>query len=87
MASVQDMVEPKSRIENDGTADYRRMVAKTLCPDFPDDYSFSDHWKRRLAMIRLNYENRSDIIRAIFAAESDEFKKLLIDEFPEAFPS
>jgi hypothetical protein len=37
-------------------------------------------------MIRLNYENRPDIIRAIFAAESDEFKKLLVEEFPEAFP-
>lgn len=78
--------DPKSRIDNDGTADYRRMVAKGLCKDFPDDYSFSDHWKRRIAMIRLNYENRPDIIRAIFAAESDEFKKLLIEEFPEAFP-
>jgi len=79
--------EPKSRIESDGTADYRRIVAKALCKDFPDDYSFSDHWKRRLAMIRLNYETRPDIIRAIFAAESDDFKTLLIEEFPEAFPS
>jgi hypothetical protein len=82
-----DMSEAESRIETDGTADYRRMVAKSLCKEFPDDYSFSDHWKRRLAMIRLNYENSPDIIRAIFAAESDEFKKLLIKEFPEAFPS
>lgn len=87
VGTVQEMGELKSRIDNDGTADYRRMVAKTLCPDFPNDYSFSDHWKRRLAMIRLNYEGRPDIIRAIFAAESDEFKKLLIEEFPEAFPS
>jgi hypothetical protein len=77
--------EPKSRIDNDGTADYRRMVAKSLCKDFPDDYSFSDHWKRRIAMIRLNYEKCPEVIRAIFAAESDEFKKLLIEEFPEAF--
>lgn len=79
--------EPKSRIESDGTADYRRIVAKALCNDFPDDYEFSDHWKRRLAMIRLNYENRPDIIRAVFAAESDDFKKILMDEFPEAFQS
>jgi hypothetical protein len=79
--------EPKSRIETDGTADYRRIVAKALCNDFPDDYEFSDHWKRRLAMIRLNYEKRPDIIRAIFAAESDDFKKILMDEFPEAFQS
>jgi len=79
--------EPKSRIESDGTADYRKIVAKALCSDFPDDYNFSAHWKKRLAMIRLNYEERPDIIRAVFAAESDEFKKLLMEEFPEAFQS
>jgi hypothetical protein len=77
--------EPRSRIENDGTADYRKIVAKAICSDFPDDYNFSAHWKKRLAMIRLNYEDRPDIIRAVFAAESDEFKKLLMEEFPEAF--
>ena len=82
-----DLEESKSRIDTDGTADYRRLVAKALCKEFPDDYCFSDHWKRRVAMIRLNYEKRPDIIQAIFAAESDEFKKLLIEEFPEAFPS
>lgn len=82
-----DATPAQSRIESDGTADYRRMVAKSLCADFPTDYNFSAHWKKRLAMIRLNYEDRSDIIRAIFAAESDEFKKLIIEEFPDAFPS
>lgn len=79
--------EPKSRIESDGTADYRRIVAQAICKDFPMDYNFSDHWKRRLAMIRLNYETRPDIIRAVFAAESDDFKKILIEEFPEVFQS
>lgn len=82
-----DMAESRSRIESDGTAEYRKMVAKSLCKDFPDDYNFSAHWKKRLAMIRLNYEERPDIIRAIFAAESDEFKKVIIEEFPDAFPS
>lgn len=80
---VED-VQP-SRIESGGTADVRRQIAKALCPDFPADYSFTDHWKRRIAMIRLNYEERFDVIRAIFAAESDDFKELLIKEFPEAF--
>ena len=37
------------------------------------------------AMIRLNYETRSDIIQAIFMAESDDFKKVLLEEFPEVF--
>jgi len=77
--------EGNSKIEKDGTADARRSIAKALCQDFPDTYEFGDHWKRRLAMIRLHFENRLDVIRAIFAAESDDFKKLLLEEFPEAF--
>jgi len=79
--------ETQSRIEKDGTADARRQIAKTICPDFPAEYSFSDHWKRRLAMIRLNYEGRFDVIRAIFSAESDDFKRVIMEEFPEAFQS
>jgi hypothetical protein len=75
----------QSRIDKDGTADTRRKIAKALCQDFPDAYEFSDHWKRRLAMIRLNFETRVDVIRAIFAAESDDFKRVLMEEFPEAF--
>lgn len=74
-----------SKIEKDGTADARKRIAKSLCADFPEDYNFSDHWKRRLAMIRLNYEDRADVIRAIFAAESDDFKKTLMEEFPAVF--
>ena len=79
--------EGRSSIERDGTAAGRRQIAKAICKDFPDDYSFYDHWKRRIAMIRLNYETRYDIIRAIFAAESDVFKKIILEEFPEAFQS
>lgn len=82
---VASTEEGTSRIEKDGTADARKNIAKAICKDFPDEYSFSDHWKRRLAMIRLSYEERFDVIRAIFAAESDDFKKLLLEEFPEAF--
>jgi len=96
---AQAQVEPKpqaaepkpqaeeSRIDKDGTAEARKQIAKTLCKDFPDEYSFADHWKRRLAMIRLHYEGRYDVIRAIFAAESDDFKRTLLEEFPEAFRS
>lgn len=74
-----------SRIDKDGTATMRRKIAKALCVDFPDTYDFGDHWKRRVAMIRLHFETRFDVIHAIFAAESDDFKKVLIEEFPEAF--
>jgi hypothetical protein len=77
--------DSQSKIDRDGTADARRVIAKAICKDFPDSYDFSDHWKRRLANLRLNFEGRSDVIRAVFAAESDDFKRLILDEFPEAF--
>jgi len=58
-----------------------------LCSDFPGDYDFNEHWKRRLARIQLNYSDRLDVVRAIFAAESDDFKRLVLEEFPAAFQS
>lgn len=79
--------DTQPRITKDGTEEWRRRIAKALCPDFPSDYNFADHWKRRLAMIRLNYETRADVIQAIFAAESDDFKAQLLEEFPEVFQS
>jgi hypothetical protein len=83
--SYDQVEQAPSRIDRDGTGDVRKQMAKSICPDFPDTYEFSDHWKRRLATIRYLYETRHDIIRAIFVAESDDFKKVLLSEFPEAF--
>jgi hypothetical protein len=79
--------EQPSHIERDGTADARRMTAKMICSEFPDEYDFNDHWKRRLALIRFKFEKNFGVIRAIFASESDDFKRLLLEEFPEAFQS
>lgn len=65
--------------------DPRRMVAKTLCQDFPDNYDFTAPLKKRLARLQADFEDRPDVIRAAFAAESDEMKAHLIEEFPAAF--
>jgi hypothetical protein len=85
-ASVPAPVQAvESKIGKDGTADMRKRIAKTLCSDFPENYSFDDHWKRRLARLRLDYSERHDVLQAVFAAESDDFKRILLEEFPEAF--
>ena len=76
-------VQPK--VIKDGTVEWRLKLARQICKDFPKDYNFGDHWKRRIAMIRLHYEGRPDVIQAIFAAESDDFKSVLLSEFPEVF--
>jgi hypothetical protein len=69
----------------DGSADVRLMVAKQLCPDFPSNYDFAANQRKKLARLQADYEDRPDVIRAIFAAESDDFKSVLIREFPQAF--
>jgi len=77
--------EKETKIDRDGTSDARKAIAKKLCPDFPDTYDFSQHWKKRLANIQFNFDTRPDVIQAIFAAESDDFKKTLLQEFPAVF--
>jgi hypothetical protein len=67
--------------------DARRTIAKALCPDFPDAYDFDLPTRKKLARITADFEERPDVIRAIFAAESDEVKALLIEQFPAAFES
>ena len=69
----------------DGSADVRRMVAKQLCADFPTNYDFAQAPRKKLARLQADYDDRPDVIRAVFAAESDDFKATLMNEFPQAF--
>lgn len=69
----------------DGTADARLKFARQLCPDFPENYDFATNPRKKLARLQADYEERSDVIRAVFAAESDDFKAVLLREFPQAF--
>jgi len=66
-------------------AEIRKMVAKTVCADFPDNYDFSGSVRKRLARLQADFEDRHDVLRAVFAAEGDEMKSLLVAEFPQAF--
>lgn len=65
--------------------DVRRKVAKAMCPDFPDMYDFEAPEKKKLARITADFEDRPDVIQAIYAAEGDSMKSLLVENFPEAF--
>jgi hypothetical protein len=61
------------------------MVAKAMCADFPPNYDFAAPAKKRVARLQADFEDRPDVIRAAFAAENDEVKQLLVNEFPQAF--
>lgn len=69
----------------DGTADIRVQIARTICPEFPQAYDFGAPDKKKLARLQADFEDRPDVLRAVFAAESDDFKKKLVAEFPQAF--
>ncbi|MFA5387351.1 MAG: hypothetical protein WC322_03055 [Candidatus Paceibacterota bacterium] len=63
----------------------RRLIAKSMCADFPEAYDFSAPAKKRVARLSLDFEDRLDVIRAAFAAESTDVQQLLVAEFPAAF--
>lgn len=65
----------------------RRKMAQAMCPDFPDNYRFELPVKKKLARIMADFEDRYDVIQAIFAAEDEEMRAALVQEFPEAFNS
>ena len=68
----------------DGTADARRNLATLMCSDFPANYAFEAPTRKKIARLQADYEDRPDVIRAVFAAESDEVKAVLVKEFPDA---
>jgi hypothetical protein len=66
--------------------DMCRKIAKSVCPDFPDNYVFSDPIRKKIARLQADYDDRPDVIRAVAAAETDaEVKRRLVAEFPQAF--
>lgn len=74
---------PKSNGADDALC---RRIAKAVCPDFPDDYVFTDPTRKKIARIQADYDDRPDVIRAVAAAETDvEVKRQLVEEFPEVF--
>jgi hypothetical protein len=81
-----NLSKPKPPVVKDtGDTDVRRRVAKAICPDFPDNYDFTLPERKKLARLQADYEDREDVLRAVFAAESDAFKLLLVAEFPAVF--
>jgi len=85
IAPDKDQPHPRDPAPVVGANDPRRMIARTLCPDFPDNYAFDVPAKRRMARLQADYSDRQDVVRAAYAAETDEGKSLIVAEFPEHF--
>jgi hypothetical protein len=69
-----------------GDTEQARVIAKAICPDFPDNYVFSNPVRQKIARLEADYGDRPDIIRAVAAADTDpEVRAKLLQAFPEAF--
>jgi hypothetical protein len=69
----------------DGTVEARLQIARSICPEFPSNYDFAASSKKKLARLQADFEDRPDVIKAVFAAESDDIKAKLVTEFPTVF--
>ncbi len=78
-------VHPREASRTVQGQDVRRQIAKLMCPDFPDNYDFAVSPRKKIARLMADYEDRPDVIKAVYAAESDDFKAALVEEFPQAF--
>lgn len=75
----------KKAMVEDGTVNARMQVAKAICKDFPNSYDFRTSAKKKIAKLQTDFGKRPDVIKAVFAAESDDFKARLVDAFPSVF--
>jgi hypothetical protein len=82
---VEPAAPTNGQIDLHGTEEARRRIAKSMCPDFPDIYNFTDPLRKKIARIQADFDDRADIIRAIFAAETDDMKQRILQEFPDCF--
>jgi len=82
------LVQPPAPVpaRSNGGDGVARQIAKSVCPDFPDNYDFSASTRKKIARLQADYDDRPDVIRAVAAADTDpEVRQRLIEEFPEVF--
>ena len=84
-SAVKPAKKPDPRGFGPMTPEVRRRIAETMCPDFPANYDFGAPAKKKLARLQADFEDRADILLAAFAAEDEEVKARLLQEFPDAF--
>jgi len=82
---MQTQVSSAVVVQNDAQA---RQIAKAICPDFPENYVFTDPVRKKIARLQADFDDRPDVIKAVAAADVDPVVRgRLIQEFPQAFGS
>ena len=75
-------VSTKSKVEV--VTDPRIRVARAIYPQFPNDWVFTGKLSERLAAVK-SFGETPEFLTALFAAEGDQMRKLLMKSYPEIF--
>lgn len=66
------------------SANPKVRVAQRIFPDFPSEWDFTGKMSERLARVK-NYSEDPAFLEALYAAENDQFRKVLASEYPDLF--
>jgi len=64
--------------------DPRIRVARSIFPEFPESWEFTGKLADRLNAVK-NYNESPQFLEALYAAEGDQFRKVLAKEYPSQF--
>ena len=86
--SVKDTSSVRSQkvgeTKNEKIADPRIRIAKSIYPSFPINWSFTGKLSERLENVK-KHGISPEFLEALYAAEGDQMRKMLVKEFPGQF--
>jgi len=74
----------KSKVTNFNSLKPRIRIAKRIYSDFPESWDFTGKLKERMERVK-SYGDSQEFLEALYAAEGDQFRKALEQEYPKQF--
>lgn len=84
VADTSGIRNPTKKAVLPSNVDPRIRIARAIDPDFPLDWSFSGKLVDRLQAVK-DHGVAPSFLEALFAAEGDQMRKILMKEFPDQF--
>jgi hypothetical protein len=73
-----------AKVKIDTKLDPKIRMARRIYPDFPSDWSFTGKLKDRMDAVKKHGAS-PEFLEALYAAEGDQFRKLLTKTYPKQF--
>jgi hypothetical protein len=74
----------QSQVADPSSLKPRVRIAKMIYPEFPESWNFTGKLKERMERVK-SYGENPKFLEALYAAEGDQFRKILEQEYPEQF--